>query len=211
MAMFNSVRSAFHAGRGISGARGAPLPASTGIQGSSTGEECIMDVLALRGEEGAKVGFEPLVVSSRQHRAASYGSAFSRGMRLDVEGRSTIFVSGTASIGVDGETLHVGNREAQIIETLLCVAALLEPEGAGLDDICLGTVFCKDDETYRCYGDIARLLGILPSVLVPVLADVCRPDLLVEIEAMVIVPASSASPKQMEAVQTAMHGGQELP
>lgn len=185
---FNRVRTAFYGARGISGeSHGYPFPASTGIQGMRSGEECVMDVLAVQVEESGWV-LEPLTRSSRQERPFAYGSAFSRGMSLDHEGARTVLVSGTASIGADGKTLHVGNREAQVVQTLLTIAALIEPVGASLRGICTGVLYYKDERARRAYEDVTRLLALPGLPLVPVLADLCRPDLLVEIEAVAVVP-----------------------
>jgi len=186
---FNRVRNLHYAAEGLDGdTPGAVFPASTGIQGGGRGRECFMDVLALERERDrdGTVRVEPLRRSARQDKACDYGSAFSRGMSLEIEGRQTIFVSGTASINSAGDTVHCGNREAQCLETLLSIAALLEERGSGLRDISSATLFCKDVEVYRAFESVTRLLGVPPFPKVAVLADVCRPDLLVEIEAVAL-------------------------
>ena len=144
-----------------------------------------MEVLALRSSN--RQAARPLNRSSRQHESFCYGSAFSRGMTLRLDEAKTILVSGTASIGPDGRTLHEGNREAQIAETLLSIAALLETEGATLSDIAAGTLFYKDAAALEGYRNLIRLLGVVELPLVEVLADVCRPELLVEIEALALL------------------------
>lgn len=197
---FNRVRSAHHLRCGIDPQ--AP-PASTGIQGQwgaalgaqpapgrPTGEvACFMDVLAAQVDEGAAdlplpVRFEPLRHSARQQGAPEYGSAFSRGMVLQAQGRKTILVSGTASIDAQGRSTHPGDHEAQCVQTLMAVASLLETEGAGLEHLRLTTVFCRDALALQAYQRVCRLLRLpdLPAVLVR--ADVCRPELLIEIEAV---------------------------
>ncbi len=180
----NRVRTAFFDTLGIDG-KAHPFPASTGIQGTCAGEECCMEVLALRSSN--RQAARPLNRSSRQHESFCYGSAFSRGMTLRLDEAKTILVSGTASIGPDGRTLHEGNREAQIAETLLSIAALLETEGATLSDIAAGTLFYKDAAALEGYRNLIRLLGVVELPLVEVLADVCRPELLVEIEALALL------------------------
>ena len=60
----------------------------------------------------------------------------------------------------------------------------IEGEGADLTDIRLATLFCKDRETLAIYERVTRQLGITRIPVLPVLADVCRPELMVEIEAM---------------------------
>jgi enamine deaminase RidA (YjgF/YER057c/UK114 family) len=164
-----------------------PFPASTGIQGGSGTAECFMDVLALEATAPHAVEARPLLWSARQGQSFSYGSAFSRGMSLAIGGRRTVHVSGTASIDGAGRTVHVGDREGQVLETLLCVAALLEEVGGGLANITMSTLFCKDRETLEAFRRVTRLLRVPAFPVVPVLADVCRPDLLVELEAVAVV------------------------
>lgn len=143
-----------------------------------------MDLLAVEGPGAVRT---PIHATSRQEPAFLYGSAFSRGMSLEAGGLELVFVSGTASIDRSGATVHRGDPAAQIEETLLCVEAVLAARGRSLDDVGLATLFCKTPEVLRAYREVAPRFGDLP--VVPVLADVCRPELLVEIEAFAVVPA----------------------
>lgn len=147
-----------------------------------------MDLLAVETEAGSGVEVRPIHQSSRQHPPSEYGSSFSRGIVLGIGGRRTVLVSGTASIGVTGETLHCGDREAQVLVTLLSIADLLDAENGKLEDICTGTLFYKDLETLQAYQRVTRLLGMTELPFVPVLADVCRPELMFEVEAVAVVP-----------------------
>ena len=186
---FNRVRSDFHITRGLDGRmEGRPFPASTGIQGGSGREECLMDLLTLRAAPGANVQTHPILASRRQNDAFAYGSAFSRAMSLSIEDRQTIFVSGTASIDSDGRTVHADRSEEQLFETLLSIAAVLEPLGGSLNDIALGTLFHKDEKILASYRNVSQQLGVDDLPLVPVRADICRHDLVVEIEAVALVP-----------------------
>jgi enamine deaminase RidA (YjgF/YER057c/UK114 family) len=183
---FNRVRTAFLRERGFGGAAtDAAFPASTGIQGTSGAGECVMDLLAVDGP-GLRV--TPVVDTSRQHRPIAYGSSFSRGMVLGGDADRTVFVSGTASIDACGQTLYCWQRESQVVETLLSIAALLEDQGGSLRDIVSATLFCKDRQTLEIYRRLHRQLGIPRFPTIPVLADVCRPELMVEIEAMASLP-----------------------
>ncbi|MEZ5988405.1 MAG: hypothetical protein R3F30_04655 [Planctomycetota bacterium] len=181
---FNKVRTQFLAERGITGGDEAPYPASTGIQGTAGFGDCVMDLCAVEGFEA-----RPIHATSRQKRPLAYGSSFSRGTTLDLGGERHVLVSGTASIDGAGRTLHTASREAQVLETLLSVAALLDDQGAGLADLVQGTLFCKDRETLQVHERLVRQLGLPRLPLVPVLADVCRPELFVEVEAVANVPA----------------------
>jgi enamine deaminase RidA (YjgF/YER057c/UK114 family) len=202
---FNRVRSKFFKERSIGlEDKGHAFPASTGIQGRSGVEECLMDVLAVKPETGGAVSVRPLLHSCRQDRAFKYGSAFSRGISVFIEGKQTVYVSGTASIGPDGATRYLGEVEAQIMETLLSIAALLESAGGGLKDVTSATLFCKEASSYQKFKEITHLLGVAEFPVVPVVADVCRSDLLVEIEA---VAAIAGDPNKLHAGGSSSTGG----
>ncbi|MBI3098342.1 MAG: hypothetical protein HYY93_08900 [Planctomycetes bacterium] len=156
------------------------FPASTGIQGrSGGGEECQMDLLAVEGLPLRFIRRTPL-----QNEAISYGSAFSRGAVIERAGHRTVHVSGTASLDAAGRTVHVGDAAAQAIETLRSVEAVLRSEGAGLSDIVSSTLFSRDAATLET---CLRATGPLPFPTVPVVAHVCRPDLLGELEAVAVI------------------------
>lgn len=186
-AEFNRVRNAFFEARGI-GRDGAPLPASTGIQARSGDEECTMDLLAMRIEPAAEGVITPITHTSRQGEARSYGSSFARAMHTRVAGHDTIWVSGTASIGADGRTRHAGDPDAQVAETLLDLGAVLAAGGAGLADVRSATVFCKRPAVFDSFRQALRLLSLPRFPYVAVLADVCRPELEIEIEAVATSP-----------------------
>lgn len=157
-------------------------PASTGIQGRGVRGSCLMDVLLVDGLPTRLLDHSP-----RQGPAFGYGSAFSRAVAIDHRGGRTVHVSGTASIDVDGTSLHPGDPEAQFLETLLNVAAVLQACDLSLSDIVQATLFCKDTTTYQACLRAGSLLNLRRFPTVHVLADVCRPDLLVEMEAIASV------------------------
>jgi enamine deaminase RidA (YjgF/YER057c/UK114 family) len=188
---FNQVRNAHFRQVGLAGADQAPFPASTGIEGRHDGAECLMDLLAIdtRSAEPANgLSVRPILRTERQGQAAAYGSAFARAVVLDRGGKKIIHVSGTASIDADGHSTHLDDVSAQYCGTLLSIAALLEQEGASLTDICQGTLFAKTPAVARACRQVSRRLGLAPLPLVEVIADICRPELLVEIEAIAIAP-----------------------
>ena len=183
----NSVRTAIYRKAGLGEEGGPAFPASTGIMGHSGDEECLMDVLALDADDSAAARATPICRSPRQDSSFNYGSAFSRGMALEIEGRRTVFISGTASINSAGASTHQGDAELQTLETLMSIGAILEEQGGGLQNITSATVFCKDREAWEAWERVTRLLGIPALPKVCVLADVCRRDLLVEMEAVAVI------------------------
>jgi enamine deaminase RidA (YjgF/YER057c/UK114 family) len=120
-----------------------------------------------------------------QQDAFKYGSAFSRGALLEGPDISLIQVSGTAAIDTQGQSLYPGDVRAQIDCTFDKIAALLEPEGAALADIVAASVFIKRPEDALAYQERAAARGLsnLPAVIM--VADICRDDLLFEIDAEV--------------------------
>jgi enamine deaminase RidA (YjgF/YER057c/UK114 family) len=183
----NRVRTAFYRAEGLDMGGSLAFPASTGIQCSCDGEEIMMDVLAFDTEGPQTAAAIPITKSSRQHQSFKYGSAFSRGMAFEIEGRRTVHISGTASINPAGASIHIGDAEMQSLETLMCIAAILEEQGGSLANITSATLFCKDRASYEAWQRVSRLLRIPAIPKVCVLADVCRHDLLVEMEAVATI------------------------
>ena len=183
----NRVRNAIYTPAGLGARDGVAFPASTGIQCRSGDEECLVDVLALKRRRSASVAADPIRCSPRQDQSFNYGSAFSRGMTFDIEGKKTVHISGTASINTAGASTHIGDAECQSLETLMSIAAILEAQGGGLHNITSATLFCKDQAAYEAWNRVTRLLQIPDFPKICVLADVCRDDLLVEMESVAVI------------------------
>ncbi len=183
----NRIRTAHFRRVGIGGEGGAPFPASTGIQCRSGEEESVVDVLAVAPERADAIAVAPVRCSPRQDQSFNYGSAFSRGMIFGIEGRRTIHISGTASINTAGDSTHLGDAECQSLETLLSIAAILEQQGGTLRDITAATLFCKDRASWEAWCRVSRLLQLPSLPLIAVQADVCRDDLLIEMEAVAVI------------------------
>jgi 2-iminobutanoate/2-iminopropanoate deaminase len=117
-------------------------------------------------------------------------SSFSRGMRLDLGNVVILLISGTASIDDRGQTVHVGDFRAQMRRTLKNITALLAAEGATWHDIVRTTCYLRDiDRDYAVFNEErtafykAQGLDPLPAST-GIQAKLCRPELLVEIEAI---------------------------
>jgi 2-iminobutanoate/2-iminopropanoate deaminase len=124
------------------------------------------------------------------NEAYDYGSAFSRGMRIDLNGLTILLISGTASIDENGQTVHVGDLRAQLRRTYENITKLLASEGATWHDIVRTTCYLRDierdyalfnDERTRFYKE--QKLDPLPAST-GIQAILCRPELLIEIEAI---------------------------
>jgi enamine deaminase RidA (YjgF/YER057c/UK114 family) len=128
------------------------------------------------------------------NEAEQYGSAFTRGLRVDLPGGIThLLISGTASVGPNGESLYPGDFRAQLWRTYHNITKLLESEGATWHDIVRTTCYIRDIERdYKEFNSIRNefftALGLDPfPASTGIQARICRSDLLVEIEAMAIL------------------------
>ncbi len=186
---FNAVRNAAFRRMGLMGPSGdGKIPASTGIEGrNARGGWCTLDLLALQPRSGGGVPMTRLH-SRKQNEATEYGSAFARAMEVVLGDARYIFVSGTASIDDHGATVHVGDFETQTRFTLEAVQALLEGAGASLADVKQATAFLKNPCDGRSFERVAERSGLAQAPLVTTVADVCRDDLLFEIDATAVVP-----------------------
>ena len=119
-------------------------------------------------------------------------SSFSRGLRLDIKGITILLISGTASVDEYGRTIHVGDFRAQTWRTYQNITKLLAAEGATWKNVVRTTCYLRDIERdYEAFNEIRTRffqeqgLDPLPAST-GIQAILCRPDLLIEIEAMVI-------------------------
>ena len=128
------------------------------------------------------------------NESSEYGAAFSRGLRVELPGGATqLYLSGTASVGPNGETLYPGDFRAQLWRTYHNLTDLLGHEGATWHDIVRTTCYIRDIE--RDYGEFNSIrneffhaLNLNPfPASTGVQARLCRSDLLVEIEAIAIL------------------------
>jgi enamine deaminase RidA (YjgF/YER057c/UK114 family) len=163
------------------------LPASTGIEGNNpSGRPATMDVFAIhRSDQSATI--VRAISGTKQRSPFRYGSAFSRAMIVEDSSSKLILVSGTASIDGQGKSVHVGDSAAQIHQSLNVVAALAEAEGATLQDLCEVTVFIKRKEDFPVFQKVIEQVGIPNIPSVNVVADVCREELLFELDAVFII------------------------
>lgn len=174
-------------------------PASTGIGTDEHG--LVVTALAVQTE---RKDVKTLSLENpRQTSACDYpkeysikSPKFSRATAIRIGDHLTTWVSGTASI-VDSETMFVGDVAKQTEQTLDNIEMLIGREnfarlgwpdaGATLDDLAKIRVYVKHPEDYeKCREVCERRLGNVPAIYAR--AEVCRPDLLVEIEGVAFSP-----------------------
>lgn len=168
------------------------LPASTGIQGAAPGPaQCVMDLVAVEALAGEDLEVRR-INNPRQSEATSYGSSFSRAVEVTHAGVSHLYVSGTASINERGETVYAKDLEGQIFRTMTNVGVLLQSSGVGWEDVCIATAFFKTADYIPALDRVLRTLGVPRFPVVSVVADVCRPELLFELEATAVYVAKGS-------------------
>jgi enamine deaminase RidA (YjgF/YER057c/UK114 family) len=182
---------------------GPVFPASTGI--GTGGRSLTLSAVALLSDEEDVVAV-PLE-NPRQTSAFAYAARyspqspkFSRGMAVVEGSDTTLFISGTASI-TNSETRHIGDVAAQTHESLENIAALISEEnltrhglpgqGTTLEGLAVARAYIKRREDYPGVRQVCeqRLPGVPITYLV---ADVCRPNLLVELEGIAFSHGSAS-------------------
>ena len=159
--------------------------ASTGIEGRYIYPDVLvhLDAYAVAGIKPAQIKY--LHAPTHLNPTHEYGVTFERGTSVDYGDRRHIFISGTASINNRGEIEHPMDVEKQTGRTLENVQALLADAGAVMDDVACMVVYLRDTADFAL---INRYLELnYPTVpRLTLLAPVCRPGWLVEIECIAI-------------------------
>ena len=136
-------------------------------------------------------------------------SSFARGLRLDIKGVTILLISGTASIDDRGVSVHIGDFRAQTKRTYENITKLLRAEGATWKDIVRTSCYLRDIERdYEAFNEERTQffkeqgLDRLPAST-GIQAILCRPELLIEMEAMAIFDTDRGGSKNGEDVEAA--------
>ena len=119
--------------------------------------------------------------------------SFSRGMRVELDNAVMLFISGTASVDENGCSIHLGDFEAQARRVFANITGLLASEAADWHDVVRTTCYLVDFRHYDAFNRIRNSfyteqgLDPLPASTC-VQATLCRPELLVEIEGIAVIP-----------------------
>ena len=117
-------------------------------------------------------------------------SSFARGMRIDIGNVAILLISGTASIDENGVSIHIGDFRAQCKRTFYNISQLLKAEGATWKDIVRTSCYMRDiDRDYDAFNEertaFFKEQGLDPvPASTGIQAHLCRPELLIEIEAI---------------------------
>jgi chorismate lyase/3-hydroxybenzoate synthase len=182
---FNNARrnALIASGRDVSG----NVPAACAL-GSANGSPLVIYFLA--GREAPALIENPRQVSAYEY-PPQYGPkpAFSRATLARAASGAVLFISGTASI-VGHQTMHVGDVAAQTRETLVNIEALLGEANRvsgrarfGLEALAYKVYVRNSADLPLIQSQLHAALG-RDAQIVYLQADICRQDLLVEIEAI---------------------------
>ena len=160
--------------------------ASTGIEGAAANvvATVMLDAYAIAGVRPAQIRF----LAAPEHLCPThlYGVTFERGVSVAYQDRKHIFISGTASIDHTGSILHPGDVRRQLDRTMENVAALLAQAGATFADVGMFIVYVRNP------GDLEIIRQLMlerhgDTPMQVVVAHVCRPGWLVEVECAAVV------------------------
>jgi enamine deaminase RidA (YjgF/YER057c/UK114 family) len=158
---------------------------STGIEGRSaySHSSVLMDAYSVAGLAQKQIRF--LEARNNLNPTHEYGVAFERGTSIEYGDRKHVLISGTASINNKGEILHVNDVTKQAARAIENIAALLADADTCMQDVAHMIVYLRDladaSAVKRYFEEHHQAI---PKAFV--LAPVCRPGWLIEIECMAI-------------------------
>jgi enamine deaminase RidA (YjgF/YER057c/UK114 family) len=158
---------------------------STGIEGRNENPKIsvFMDTYSLAGVKPEQIHF--LTAPNHLCSTNKYGVTFERGTAIDYGDRKHVFISGTASIDKYGAVLFPEDVEMQTVRVVENIEALLNAASCSLSDLAMALIYLRDIADYEKVKNIAdELLPDVPSLIL--LAPVCRPEWLVEIEVIAV-------------------------
>ena len=161
--------------------------ASTGIAGRHANPKVFvqMDAYAVDGLQKEQVHY--LYAPTHLNPTYEYGVSFERGTYVDYGDRRHVFISGTASINNKGEIMYPGDVRKQTERMWENVETLLKEADCGFEHVGHLLVYLRDIADYTVVkGMFDKRFPNIPKVFL--LAPVCRPGWLVEMECMAILP-----------------------
>lgn len=161
--------------------------ASTGIGGRHPDPHVTvtLDTYSIKGITEGQVQY--LYAPTHLNPTYEYGVTFERGAYVDYGDRRHVFISGTASINNRGEVEHKGDIRRQTLRMWENVKTLLNEADCDWEDVCHMIVYLRDIADYATVDAMYRQkFPHIPHVIV--LAPVCRPEWLIEMECFAVKP-----------------------
>ena len=176
---FNRARTKIYSGVKF---RTGSLPASTGVGAKNpAGTALALAAWAFRPQKNSAGAKE--IASPLQCPAPAYGSSFSRAMEISLDSGKRLFISGTASIAPGGKTLWIGDTRKQVELSMDVVEAILRSRGLTLADLTRATAYFRRAADMGIFSEWLTVNRLEQMPVVSVQCDVCRDDLLFELEA----------------------------
>jgi len=157
------------------------VPAGTGIgAGNPYKAAYVGDLIGVKPKNDEISTFA--VPSPLQCPAIDYKSSFSRAIEIDYPDYQYLSVSGTASIEPGGKSVYIDDTAAQIDLTMKVISAILESRGFKWSDTAKAIAYFKDIEEVGLFDKYLSENGITNLPVSISHADICRHDLLFELE-----------------------------
>jgi enamine deaminase RidA (YjgF/YER057c/UK114 family) len=165
--------------------------ASTGIEGRCIHPEVLllMDAYAVLGLQKEQI--RHLKGSSHLNSTNEYGVTFERGTAVLYGDRCHVYISGTASIDNKGDILYLRDIEKQTARVFENICVLLEEANCSMQDVAHLLIYLRDVADYAFVNSYMQAhYPSLPKVIL--LAPVCRPGWLIEMECVAIKEMSNS-------------------
>ena len=159
--------------------------ASTGIAGRHANPKVLvqMDAYAVEGIDKEQIHY--LYAPTHLNPTYEYGVSFERGTYVDYGDRRQVFISGTASINNKGEIMYPGDIRQQTLRMWENVGTLLKEAECTFEHVAHLLVYLRDIADYTIVREMfEERFPNIPKVYL--LAPVCRPGWLVEMECMAV-------------------------
>jgi 2-iminobutanoate/2-iminopropanoate deaminase len=124
-----------------------------------------------------------------QPRALPVGADNARGYTYGVQVGQTVWISGQVPKNAQGEVVGAGNLEAQAIQVMENLKAVVEEAGGCMDDIVKISTYVTDKAAREPVQEIRRRYFKPPNLpaSATVLVGTLVPDVLVEVEAVAVI------------------------
>jgi len=158
---------------------------STGIAGRHANPKVLvqMDAYAVEGIDKEQIHY--LYAPTHLNPTYEYGVSFERGTYVDYGDRRQVFISGTASINNKGEIMYPGDIRQQTLRMWENVETLLKEAECTFEHVAHLLVYLRDIADYTIVREMfEERFPNIPKVYL--LAPVCRPGWLVEMECMAV-------------------------
>lgn len=166
---------------------------STGIEARMPYPACLFALHSLSVGQTAQGQVEYLSAPEFLGRTDAYGVTFERGTVVSYGDRAHYYISGTASIDMNGDVLYVDDPEKQTVRALENIRQLLRSRSVDLSSIISAIVYLRDRGDYYLVKKIVDHHLSEQAVITYVEGAVCRPSWLVEIEVVAITNQKSCA------------------